>query len=175
VQRIPWERLRIAWNDTAAKSPKGNLIIKMARWTPTRKSMYNARAKEHGEDFFPLLCLRILTSPFLQGLAGKKRFRLDVDWALRPNNCAKILEGKYSGQAAISEIKDEIGRLEREFEEKVEPLKSENDLKKDHAFFLKEGVLSYPFPNYQKRYYELWKQRRSQYVAANRRRVSGSR
>ena len=65
--------------------------------TPKRKSMLNARAKEHGKEALRKAVLNAATAPFLNG-ASDKPFVASFDWIFRPLNFVKVLEGNYNHQ-----------------------------------------------------------------------------
>lgn len=86
-----------AWNELAEYGiPK----IKDVEGT-TRKRLVNARRKQYGDSFVKDIVERVRGSDFLQGRTqGKngKPFPLTFDWAIKPENCAKILEGNYDNR-----------------------------------------------------------------------------
>jgi hypothetical protein len=55
--------------------------------------------ESEGLEFFDSYFQKVAESKFLIGSAdgrnGKVPFRADFEWLLRPNNFAKVLEGKY--------------------------------------------------------------------------------
>ena len=79
------------WNHTMI-SPVAIPII--AKMTPKRKSMVNARVKEFGINMVYNAIAKASESSFLNG-GGSKGFIADFDWVFRPNNFPKVLEGNY--------------------------------------------------------------------------------
>ena len=79
------------WNHTMI-SPVA--IPTIAKMTPKRKSMVNARVKEFGINAVYKAIHRASESSFLNG-GGSKGFIADFDWVFRPNNFPKVLEGNY--------------------------------------------------------------------------------
>lgn len=79
------------WNHTMI-SPVA--IPTIAKMTPKRKSMVNARVKEFGINMVYNVIAKASESSFLNG-GGSKGFIADFDWVFRPNNFPKVLEGNY--------------------------------------------------------------------------------
>ena len=79
------------WNHTMI-SPVA--IPTIAKMTPKRKSMVNARVKEFGINMVYNAIAKASESSFLNG-GGSKGFIADFDWVFRPNNFPKVLEGNY--------------------------------------------------------------------------------
>lgn len=69
-------------------------IPTIAKMTPKRRSMVNARVKEFGINAVYKAIHRASESSFLNG-GGSKGFIADFDWVFRPNNFPKVLEGNY--------------------------------------------------------------------------------
>lgn len=64
----------------------------------SRRKLVHARVKQYGVNVVEDIVERIRGSDFLQGRAAGARgkpFRVTFDWCVRPENCAKILEGNY--------------------------------------------------------------------------------
>ncbi len=79
------------WNHTMI-SPVA--IPTIAKMTPKRKSMVNARVKEFGINMVYNAIAKASESSFLNG-GGSKGCIADFDWVFRPNNFPKVLEGNY--------------------------------------------------------------------------------
>ena len=69
-------------------------IPTIAKMTPKRRSMVNARVKEFGINAVYKAIAKASESSFLNG-GGSKGFIADFDWVFRPNNFPKVLEGNY--------------------------------------------------------------------------------
>lgn len=72
-------------------------------WTETRKRTVKARWREHPDAaWWTDLLTRIEASDFLTGRCpprdGHGSFKADVFWCLKPDNLAKILEGRYDNR-----------------------------------------------------------------------------
>lgn len=63
-----------------------------------RIRLTRARLKEYGLKGFREMIDKIKISDFLQGKSGKKPWVVTYDWAVRPNNFKKILEGNYDNK-----------------------------------------------------------------------------
>lgn len=78
-------------------------LPKVKDWTPARASMLRTRWKEKPErqslDWWKTFFVSISESDFLMGRSngnnGRKPFKADLEWIIRPQNMVKILEGKY--------------------------------------------------------------------------------
>jgi DNA-binding transcriptional MocR family regulator len=68
---------------------------------PGRRKSINARFREHGADTWATVLENIRASDFLQG-KNDRGWRPNLDWIIKPENYAKVLEGNYapSAQAA---------------------------------------------------------------------------
>lgn len=86
------------WNHTMI-SPVA--IPTIAKMTPKRKSMVNARVKEFGINMVYNAIAKASESSFLNG-GGSKGFIADFDWVFRPNNFPKVLEGNYDDVKPIN-------------------------------------------------------------------------
>jgi len=65
------------------------------KYTDSRKSHINARINDYGIDEVIIGLVRASKSPFLAG-ENKRNWKADFDWIFKPDNFAKILEGKYN-------------------------------------------------------------------------------
>lgn len=72
---------------------EGCAIPKVRCIQGTRKAMFNARIKEHGEEAVREAFTKASKSSFLNG--GVNGFVANFDWIIRPNNFPKVLEGNY--------------------------------------------------------------------------------
>ena len=79
------------WNNVM-KSPVA--IPTIAKMTPKRKTVVNARVNEFGINAVYQAISKASESSFLNG-GGSKGFLADFDWVFRPNNFPKVLEGNY--------------------------------------------------------------------------------
>jgi len=82
-------------------------LPKVIDWTPARAAMLRTRWKEKPErqslEWWKAFFLSVNESDFLMGRTsgsnGRKPFRADLEWIVRPQNMVKILEGKYSNES----------------------------------------------------------------------------
>ena len=86
------------WNNVM-KSPVA--IPTIAKMTPKRKTVVNARVKEFGINMVYNAIAKASESSFLNG-GGSKGFIADFDWVFRPNNFPKVLEGNYDDVKPIN-------------------------------------------------------------------------
>ena len=86
------------WNNVM-KSPVA--IPTIAKMTPKRKTVVNARVKEFGINAVYQAISKASESSFLNG-GGSKGFLADFDWVFRPNNFPKVLEGNYDDVKPIN-------------------------------------------------------------------------
>jgi uncharacterized protein YdaU (DUF1376 family) len=78
-------------------------LPKVQAWTEARKRTWKARWREHPDEaWWRDLFARIERSDFLCGRTpprdGHASFKADVFWCLKPDNLAKILEGRYDNR-----------------------------------------------------------------------------
>lgn len=59
-----------------------------------RKTMIQARVKEHGKEALMTVIRKAVRSSFLNG-GGSKGWKANLTWIVRPENFVKILEGQY--------------------------------------------------------------------------------
>lgn len=86
---IPFEKLRILWNETCLSYSKANGV------NGNRRTLLAARWKEHADlDWWAKYFARIEASAFLKGKNDRK-WKATLDWILNAANMDKILEGKY--------------------------------------------------------------------------------
>jgi len=95
---VPFERIRVLWNEMMCPP-----LLRCEKLTSTRKGYIRQRWQnelptlEEWENFFE----HIRESPFLMGQTpaanGRVPFRATLEWVTRPNNYAKIYEGRYHG------------------------------------------------------------------------------
>ena len=89
---IPFEKIRILWNDTALSYSKANGV------NGNRKTLMTARWKEHPDlEWWAKYFARIEASPFLKG-KNDRGWKASLDWVLNAANMDKILEGKYDAE-----------------------------------------------------------------------------
>ncbi len=62
---------------------------------PGRRKSINARFREHGAESWLTVLANIRASDFLQG-KNDRGWRPNLDWIIKPENYAKILEGNYA-------------------------------------------------------------------------------
>ncbi|MBS0240288.1 MAG: helix-turn-helix domain-containing protein [Proteobacteria bacterium] len=62
---------------------------------PSRRKSLNARFREHGAESWSTVLANIRASDFLQG-RNDRGWRPNLDWIIKPENYAKILEGNYA-------------------------------------------------------------------------------
>lgn len=68
---------------------------------PGRRKSFNARFREHGADSWSTVLANIRASAFLQG-QNDRGWRPNLDWIIKPDNYAKILEGTYASNSAAT-------------------------------------------------------------------------
>jgi hypothetical protein len=86
---IPFEKLRILWNETCLSYSKANGV------NGNRRTLLAARWKVHADlDWGAKYFARIEASAFLKGKNDRK-WKATLDWILNAANMDKILEGKY--------------------------------------------------------------------------------
>ncbi len=82
-------------------------LMPMKIWTSTRQQHLQARWRQSPDfqslDFWKRLFAYIKKSDFLMGRKqrpdpDKPAFKADLDWVIRPQNFAKIIEGKYENK-----------------------------------------------------------------------------
>lgn len=84
--------LKDLWNKTAGTKPQ----VKLITWS--RERAMRLRLKEHpGEEFWTNLFEKINQSDFLSG-RNNRNWRATFDFAMKPANIAKILEGTYDNR-----------------------------------------------------------------------------
>ena len=106
------------WNAEA-----GDVLPRIAKLHDARRA---ALRKRLADDFggsleqWQAYCQRILASPFLCG-ENDRGWRADFDWALKPANAVKVLEGKYEPRGrdrpapaqARPDLRDRMNELEK--------------------------------------------------------------
>lgn len=91
--RVDFQKLILIWNETL-----GELCPKIQRLTEQRKRLLANRLRDSfgGDDEqWRSYCLAIRGSPFCTG-QNDRGWRANIDWALRPQAVAKVLEGFYA-------------------------------------------------------------------------------
>ena len=80
--------------------------------TDARAAMLRARVGEHGPEAVFKAFTNAAESSFLNG-GGPRGWKANIDWILRPNNFAKVLEGTYANnaRAAPAQTGYEVGRI----------------------------------------------------------------
>ena len=85
----PADDLRILWNETTTEPiPRARVL------TPQRRRHSVECLREHGIDGMRQVFARINASPFCRG-QNDRGWLATFEWALNPDNIAKVLEGKY--------------------------------------------------------------------------------
>lgn len=79
-----------AWNGMAVKAG----LTQVKKLTEERRKRLRARLEEHGETTLIAAIERVPESAFLMG-AGERGWKATFDFMLRPENCAKLIEGAY--------------------------------------------------------------------------------
>ncbi|WP_129408065.1 hypothetical protein [Marinitoga lauensis] len=83
----------------------------------TRKKYIKARWKEYPDlKFWEQYFQSVEESDFLTGRAdygNRNPFIADLEWLMRPNNFAKVIEGKYNNRGIVGTIDEEIKSLLR--------------------------------------------------------------
>jgi hypothetical protein len=86
---VPYTKIMELYNRTCASFPKIQII------DGSRRKAVGARFKTYGNiDVFRTLFEKTEASSFLKG-NNDRNWRADFDWLMKPNNTAKVLEGKY--------------------------------------------------------------------------------
>jgi len=94
----PYEAIRALWVEMLPGLPRPHAV---EYWTPARKAKVRARWKNELPDMdswreaFEL----VQQSKFLRGevqSSGRRPFRCDLFWLIKPENLLKLFEGKYS-------------------------------------------------------------------------------
>lgn len=85
------ERVAVAWNEMAARHG----LSQMSRMTDGRLEKLQARIADHGVDVLIETIAAIPQYPFLMGKSDNG-WKANFDWLLRPDRCAKLIEGGYS-------------------------------------------------------------------------------
>ncbi|AJW76890.1 hypothetical protein UF08_1 [Marinitoga camini virus 1] len=101
----PYQKLVELYHTYCPSLPKVRIL------TETRKKYLNARWKEHPdlkfwEDYFK----SVEKSDFLTGRVDYGRrtpFLADFEWLIRPNNFAKVIEGKYKNREEKEEKEED--------------------------------------------------------------------
>ena len=86
-----------AWNAESAKHSA--VLPRIQTLTGRRLDMLRARINEHGKEKVLEAFKKAAASPFLNG-QGDRGFIANIDWVLRPNNFAKVLEGNYDARSS---------------------------------------------------------------------------
>lgn len=84
-----------AWNSL---SQYGITPIKTIPASGNRRSLLDARLREHGEDSFKVCIENIRNSDFLLGKHNGKPWQISFDWMIKPSNYIKVYEGNYSAR-----------------------------------------------------------------------------
>lgn len=91
----------------------GPLLSRVAKLTPSREAKLGRRLREdfgNDLDCWANHCRRIVASPFLTGATGGD-WRADFDWALKPDNVAKVVEGRYDPREPVQPVSQLRGGL----------------------------------------------------------------
>jgi DNA-binding Lrp family transcriptional regulator len=83
------EQLQKAWNDLT-----GLPIPRCVELTPQRRRQADARLRDRGLDGMRQVFTRINELPFCRG-DNDRGWVANFEWALKPNNVAKVMEGNY--------------------------------------------------------------------------------
>jgi hypothetical protein len=111
---IPVDDLVEIWNHVCAP-----ILPQVLSITSRRLSTIKARLKEHPDlEEWKAIFQRVISSPFLRG-ENDKGWRADFDWALNPNNLAKILEGKYDDRKNPNKVPTGMDALKALSEESL--------------------------------------------------------
>ena len=79
-----------AWNAFAKQAG----LAQIKSLTTERRKRLNARLEEHGEEAIIEAIPTIADSKFLMG-GGDRGWKANFDWLIRPEACAKLIEGAY--------------------------------------------------------------------------------
>lgn len=111
--RTPYKEIIELYHSICKSLPRVKVL------NETRKRLIRARWREHPDmSFWEEFFRRIEESDFLTGRVSPGKdgriFVADFEWIIRPNNFAKILEGRYDNRQAIDRkinIEQEIKKL----------------------------------------------------------------
>lgn len=99
VPACPHQKIIDLYHDTLPANPR------IVQWTDTRKSYLQSRWREDPDrqtlDWWQQYFSFVSRSDFLCGrieptTPGRKPFKADLEWLVRPSNFVKVLEGKYA-------------------------------------------------------------------------------
>ena len=82
-----------AWNAMASQYG----LAQVAKFTDTRKTHLKKRIEEHGAEKLIKAIDSIPDYPFLLGRSDSG-WKANFDWFIRPDRCAKLIEGGYERQ-----------------------------------------------------------------------------
>lgn len=90
---VPYEAIKTIYHDHCPSYPK------IRKLSANRKKAIAARWKEYNGDLaiFIELFTMAEASPFLKG-QNDRNWSADIDWLMKSDNMAKVLEGKYNDQ-----------------------------------------------------------------------------
>jgi len=106
IDRTPYQQLVDMYHSLCPDLPRVKVL------NDTRKRLVRARWREYPDfRFWEGFFKRVHESDFLNGRLAlrddKPPFIADFEWLIRPNNFAKILEGKYDNRKTRKEIEEE--------------------------------------------------------------------
>lgn len=102
------------WNEIDGVKP----VQEVTNVPSQRMKSYLALLKKYGNDAAISLLKHVKTSDFLRGKVGREgdyeKFIVSIDWALKPENTEKIMNGNYDDSdmhQAKNHVDDEISKL----------------------------------------------------------------
>jgi len=103
IDRVPYTQIVEIYHQECPDLPKVKVMNK------TRKRLLRARWKEHPDlEFWKKYFKKVQQSDFLCGRVeprkGRAPFIADFEWLIRPNNFAKVLEGRYDNRKTKSDV-----------------------------------------------------------------------
>lgn len=99
--KLPKNDIIDLWNRTAG-AVRGMSTCHAIRDKTKRYTLLKARWREHPDwSWWRQLFEMIAASPFLTG-SNERGWRADIDWAVKPGNAEKVLEGKYEGRKSAA-------------------------------------------------------------------------
>ncbi|WP_075780063.1 hypothetical protein [Marinitoga sp. 1137] len=107
--QTPYQKIIELYHTYCPSLPKVRVL------NETRKKYIRARWKEHPDlKFWENYFKSVEESDFLTGRANygnRNPFIADLEWLMRPNNFAKVIEGKYKNRGYVGTIDEEIKSL----------------------------------------------------------------
>lgn len=86
-------------------------LSKVLNWTPARSQMLRTRWKEDPDRqslewwryYFGIVACSDFLQGKIEGSNGRKAFKADLEWLVRPQNMVKVIEGKYANETPLDD------------------------------------------------------------------------